>query len=205
MTTSARKQPLARSYIQRLVMTLTSRSLGKAHSLNWIEFMRVSITSFAKIPVIAAVLLSVPAAASDECTFSDVGILENIKRVASAHPGASVDSERLRAFWELDADTIEYFEAGGCYDYGQKAGRATQTTEVRDVDAVLRVAIDLAQKFMTEQDRNRVNEAIDDGAYETIASDETDTRIIGHPFGEVVISHSFADGTDTVEIAWPVY
>jgi len=167
--------------------------------------VRVSITDLLKLPIIALVCPVVPAMASDECTFSEVGILENIKRIASTHSGATVESERLRASWELDAETVEYFEAGGCYDYGEKAGRATQLAKAHDVDTVLRVAIDLAQKFMTEQDRKLVIKAIENGAFETFASDETVTRTIGHPFGEIVISHSFAEGTDTVEIAWPVY
>lgn len=155
--------------------------------------------------MIALVWLAVPAIASDECTFSEVGILENIKRVASVHPGASVDSQLLRASWELDEGTVEYFEAGGCYDYGEKAGRSTRMVEARDADAILEIAIELARKFMTEQDRKRVIEAIDDSAFEWHAGDETGAQFIGHPFGEIVISHIFADGTDTVEIAWPVY
>ncbi len=162
-------------------------------------------TDFIRLPVITLVWLAVPAVASGECTFSEVGILENIKRIASAHPGASVDSESLRASWKLDAETVEYFEAGGCYDYGEKAGRATRMVKARDANAVLEVAIDLARKFMTEQDQQRVIEAIDDGVFEVIAEDGADTRLIGHSFGEIVVSHSFADGTDTVEIAWPVY
>jgi hypothetical protein len=149
--------------------------------------------------------LAVSAHASDECTFSEVGILENIKRVAAAHAGATIDSERLRASWKLDERTVEYFEAGGCYDYGEKAGRATRMAEARDADSVLEVAIALARKFMTEQNRKLVIEVIDNRAFETVAGDGTNTQLIGHPFGEVVISHSFADGIDTVEIAWPVY
>ena len=155
--------------------------------------------------MIALVWLGVPVGASDECTFSEVVILENVKRVASAHPGASVDSERLRASWDLDEVTVEYFEAGGCYDYGETAGRATRMVKARDADAVLEVAIELAQEFMTEQDRKRVMEAIDDDAIERVAADKADALFIGHPFGEIVITHNFADGTDTVEIAWPVY
>lgn len=167
--------------------------------------MYISITDFIKLRMIALVWLAVPAIASDECTFSEVGTLENIKRVASSYPGSSVDSKRLRASWELDEVTVEYFEAGGCYDYGEKAGRATQMGKARDANAVLEVAIELAQKFMTEQDRKRVMEAIENGAIERFPGDETDIQFVGHPFGEIVITHSFADGTDAVEIAWPVY
>ena len=167
--------------------------------------MHVSITDFIKLPMIALACLAVPAFASDECTFSEVGILENIKHIADAHPGASVDSQRLRASWELDAGTVEYFEAGGCHDYGEKAGRETRMVEARDDDSVREVAIALARKFMTEQNLKLVVEAIDNRALEAVAGDETDTQFIGHPFGEIVISHSFVDGTDTVEVAWPVY
>lgn len=155
--------------------------------------------------VVALVWLVIPAIASDECTFTEVGVLENIKRVASAHPGASVDSDSLRASWKLDAETVEYFEAGGCHDYGEKAGRATRMVKARDVDAVLEVAIELAREFMTEQDQQRVIEAINSGAFEKVAANGAEARLIEHPLGEIVVSHSYAAETDTVEIAWPVY
>lgn len=170
-----------------------------------IEFMYVSITNFVKLLLIALAWMAVPVSASDECTFSEVGILDNIERVASAHAGASVDAEGHRASWSLSDGTVEYFEAGGCYDYGEAAGRSTKMAGPRKAEAVLKVAVALARKFMAEQNLERVIEAIDDGAIERVKTDGSDTQFISHPFGEIIISHSFTDGVDTVEIAWPVY
>ena len=149
-------------------------------------------------------LTATPVTASDECTFSELGMLNEVKRIASAYPGATVDPQLLRASWDLDEGTVEYFEAGGCHDYGEAAGRKTRSAEARDASAVIKVAVELAQKFMGADDLKRVSEAVDVGSLEQSENSENHYQFISHPFGEILISHRFVEGVDTVEISWPV-
>jgi hypothetical protein len=166
--------------------------------------MPESLASLFKISSIAMVFAWTPVAASDECTFSELGILKEVKRIASAHPGATVDPQKPRASWEVGDGTVEYFEAGGCHDYGKAAGSTTKSTEPRDASAVLEVAVELAQEFMSADNLKLVSDAIDVGAIERGGNSENGYQIISHPFGEIVISHRFSNDVDTVEISWPV-
>jgi hypothetical protein len=170
----------------------------------WFDFMPESLTRLFGASFIAMVFVWTPVAASDECTFSELGMLDDVKRIASAHPGATIDSQNLRASWEIGDGTVEYFEAGGCYDYGKAAGRTTKATELRDASAVLKVAVELAHKFMAADNLKLVSDAVEVGAIEQGEDSQNDYRFISHPFGEIVISHRFSNGVDTVEISWPV-
>lgn len=166
--------------------------------------MHESLTSIFRISSIAMILAATPVTASDECTFSELGILNEVKRIASAYPGATVDPQFLRASWDVGEGTVEYFEAGGCHDYGKAAGRRTKSAEARDASAVIEVAVELAQKFMGADDLKLVSEAVDVGSVERSENSENDYQYISHPIGEIVISHRFVEGVDTVEISWPV-
>ena len=154
------------------------------------------------------ILAATPVSAADECTFSELGILNKVKRMASMHPGATVDPQNPRASWNIGEGTVEYFEAGGCHDYGKAAGRTTKSTEARDASAVIEVAVELAQKFMGALNLKRVSEAVEVGSIEqsqnsqNSQNSENSYQFISHPFGEIVIGHRFAEGVDTVEISW---
>lgn len=144
-----------------------------------------------------------PVTASDECTFSELGILDDVKRIASARPGATIDPRNLRASWEVGDGTVEYFQAGGCHDYGKAAGSTMKSTEPRDANTVLKVAVELAQKFMGADDLKLVSNAVEAGTIEQDVNSENDDQFISHPIGEIVISHRFSNGVDTVAISWP--
>jgi hypothetical protein len=170
----------------------------------WFDFMPESLNCLFRTSFIAMVFAWTPVAASDECTFSELGMLDEVKRIASANPGATIDPENLRATWEVGDGTVEYFEAGGCHDYGKAAGSTTKSTEPRDASAVLKVAVELAHKFMATDNLKLVSDAVEVGAIERGENSENDYQFISHPFGEIVISHRFSNGVDTVEISWPV-
>ena len=165
--------------------------------------MHESLASLFRISSIAMILAATPVSASDECTFSELGILNEVKRIASTHPGATVDPQIPRASWDIGEGTVEYFEAGGCHDYGKAAGRTTESTEARNASAVIEVAVELAQKYMGALNLKRVSEAVEVSSIEQSQNSENSDQFISHPFGEIVISHRFADGVDTVEISWP--
>ena len=168
------------------------------------DFMPESLSCLFRIPFIAIVFAWTPVTASDECTFSELAILNEVKRIASAHPGATVDPKNLRASWEVGDGTVEYFEAGGCHDYGKAAGSTTKSTEPRDASAVLEVAVELVHIFMGADDLKLVSDAVELGAIERGEDSAIDYQFISHPIGEIVISHRFFKGVDTVEISWPV-
>jgi len=142
--------------------------------------------------------------AEEDCTFSSQGILENVKRIASRIPGASVDSENVRAKWVHENGDSEYYYESGCYDLGGAAGRVSQMSERRSSDSVRHVVLELAQRFLPDSEAKRIFSAFESGSYETGKSDSEEFIFIRHPFGEITITHRFVDGSDAVEIAWPI-
>jgi len=146
-----------------------------------------------------------PSAQSDEdCTFSNAGVLESVKRIAEQFPGALIDDEQIRATWVLDNGDLEFYSRGGCHDLGGAAGRVTRMPERRNPEAVRAVIVELAQKFLQDPEAKLVLDAFEIGSDETDAIDSKEFIYINHPFGEIVVTHTFADGSDTVEIAWPI-
>ena len=142
--------------------------------------------------------------ADDECDFTKQGMIDNVERIANRLPGASVDLSQPRATWARDDGESEYYMVGGCYDLGGAAGRVTPMSESRSSDAVRRVALELARRFLPESEAARISSAFKNGSYQTDASDTEEFIFIGRPFGETVITHRFAAGSDTVEISWPI-
>ena len=142
--------------------------------------------------------------AEEGCTFSNQGILENVKRIANRFPGASVDSEKIRATWVHENGDAEYYSEGGCYDLGGAAGRVSQMSERRSFDSVRHVVLELAQRFLPDSEAKRISSAFESGSYETLKGDSEEFIFIRHPFGEITITHRFVDGSDAVEIAWPI-
>ena len=142
--------------------------------------------------------------ADDDCDFTKQGMIDNVERIAVRFPGASVNLAEPRAIWVRDDGESEYYTIGGCYDLGGAAGRVTPMSERRSSDAVRRVALELAKRFLPESEAARISSAFKNGSYQTNASESEEFIFIGHPFGEIVITHRFAVGSDTVEIAWPI-
>jgi len=150
------------------------------------------------MPAVTAVL------AADECTFSESGMLQEVERVASAYPGATIYPKQLSASWIIGEGTIEFFAVGGCHDYGKTASRTTNSMEERNFDDVIRVALELGQKFMAVDVLELVSEAVE-GDFDVLTESGGDEFVfVDHPFGQIVISHSFSKGVDTVIISWPV-
>ncbi len=144
------------------------------------------------------------ALADEECTFDGAGMVENVRNVASRYPGASIDVKNIRATWSLENGNVEYYEVGGCYDFGSAVGRATQLTEERSNDDVLQAAVALGQKYLPKIEFELLSRAVKSGNYEYGAQSVGEFFLIEHPRGgEIVISHEFVDGTDTVEVSWP--
>lgn len=144
------------------------------------------------------------ARADDDCTFSKPGILENIERIAERFPGAFVDTEKNRATWARENGDSEYYNESGCYDLGGAAGRVTQMSERRSSEAVRQVVLELAERFLPYTEAARISSAFKNGSYESHANDSEDFIFIEHPFGEIVVTHRFEQGSDTVEVAWPI-
>ena len=142
--------------------------------------------------------------ADEDCTFNSQAILENVDRSAKRFPGASVDSEKIRATWVYENGDSEYYSEGGCYDLGGAAGRVSQMSERRSSDSVRQVVIELAQRYLPDSEAKRISRAFENGSYETHASDSAEFVFIRHPIGAIIITHRFADGFDTVEVAWPI-
>lgn len=146
-----------------------------------------------------------PSAQSNEdCTFSIAGVLESVKRIAEQFPGALIDDEQIRATWVLGNGDLEFYSSGGCHDLGGAAGRVTRMSESRDPEAVRAVVVELVQKFLQDPEAELILDAFETGSYETHAIDSKKLMFIDHPFGEIVVTHTFADGSDTVEVAWPI-
>ena len=142
--------------------------------------------------------------AEDDCTFSSQGVLENVKRIASRISGASVDSENVRATWVHENGDAEFYSEGGCYDLGGAAGRVSQMSGPRSSDSVRYVVLELAERFLPDSEAKRISSAFESGSYKTGKNDSEDFIYIQHPFGEIIITHRFVDGSDAVEIAWPI-
>ena len=142
--------------------------------------------------------------ADEDCTFDSQGILENVNRIAHRFPGASVDSEKIRATWVHENGDAEYYSEGGCYDLGGAAGRVSQMSEPRSSDSVRHVVLELAQRFLPDSEAKRISSAFEGGSYETHKGDSEEFIFIRHPLGEITITHRFADGSDYVEVAWPI-
>ncbi|MDH3275339.1 MAG: hypothetical protein OEM99_12475 [Gammaproteobacteria bacterium] len=140
--------------------------------------------------------------ADDDCTFSRTAMLTEIKQIANEHARTSIDTEKLRATWTLEDGNTEYYEVGGCYDYGKAAGRITQLARKRNTEAAIRVAMELARKYLTSTDLKLLSDAIESESVERETSGAEDFFFVAHPIGEIVISHTFSDGFDTVEISW---
>ena len=141
--------------------------------------------------------------ADDDCTFSRTGMLAEIERIANEHTRTSIDTEKLRATWTLDDGSTEYYEVGGCYDYGKAAGRITQLAKKRNTEGAIRLAMELARKYLTSTDLELVSDAIESDSVERETNGTEDFVFVAHPIGEIVISHTFSGGFDTVEISWP--
>lgn len=142
--------------------------------------------------------------ADDDCDFTKQGMIDNVERITVRLPGASINLAEPRATWERDDGESEYYTVGGCYDLGGAAGRVTPMSESRSSDAVRRVALELAKRFLPESEAARISSAFKNGRYQANATDSGEFISIGHPFGEIIITQRFAAGTDTVEIAWPI-
>ena len=155
--------------------------------------------------LLVALFLSVSIGhAEEDCTFSSQGVLENVKRIASRIPGASVDSENVRATWVHENGDTEFYSEGGCYDLGGAVGRVSQMSERRNSDSVRHVVLELAQRFLPDSEVKRISSAFENGSFETGKSDSEEFIFIRHPFGEITITHRFVDGSDAVEVAWPI-
>lgn len=142
--------------------------------------------------------------ADDDCDFTKQRMIDIVERIANRLPGASVNLAEPRATWKRDDGESEYYTIGGCYDLGGAAGLVTPMTERRSSDAVRRVALELAKRFLPETEAARISRAFKEGRYQANATDSEEFISIGHPFGEIIITHRFAAGTDTIEIAWPI-
>ena len=142
--------------------------------------------------------------AEEDCTFSSQGILENIKRIASRIPGGSVDSESVSAKWVHENGDLDFYSESGCYDLGGAVGRVSQMSEPRSSDSVRYVVLELAERFLPDSEAKRISSAFESGSYESGKSDSGEFILIPHPFGEITITHRFVDGSDAVEIAWPI-
>ena len=99
---------------------------------------------------------------------------------------------------------MEFYSEGGCHDLGGAAGRVTRMPERRNPEAVRAVVVELVQKFLQDPEAELILDAFEIGSYETYASDSKELILIDHPFGEIFVTHTFADGSDTVELAWPI-
>ena len=157
-----------------------------------------------KILLIGLFLAASIGHADEDCTFDSQGILENVNRIANRFPGASVDSKRIRATWVHENGDAEYYSEGGCYDLGGAAGRVSQMSERRSSDSVRRVVLELAQRFLPDSEAKRISSAFESGSYEIHTGDSEEFIFIRHQFGEITITHRFVDGSDAVEIAWPI-
>ena len=142
--------------------------------------------------------------ADEVCTFDSQGMLENVNRIANRFPGASIDSEKIRATWVHENGDAEYYSEGGCYDLGGAAGRVSQMSERRSSDSVRHVVLELAQRFLPDSEAKRISNAFESDSYETHKGDSEEFIFIQHPFGEIIITHRFADGSDYVEVTWPI-
>jgi hypothetical protein len=142
--------------------------------------------------------------ADEVCTFDSQGILENVNRIANRFPGASIDPEKIRATWIYENGDAEYYSEGGCYDLGGSTGRVSQMSERRSSDLVRHVVLELAQRFLPVSEAKRISSAFESGSYETHKGDSEELIFIRHPLGEIIITHRFVDGSDHVEVAWPI-
>jgi hypothetical protein len=156
-----------------------------------------------RLPIVLAVCVPL-VHADDDCTFSQSGMLQDVERIAEQFPGASIDAERLRVTWVVENGDIEYYSVGGCYDLGGAVGRVSQLAEKRSGEAVSRVVLELARKFLPDAEAERISDAMESSSYDLGTSGSEDFMAIGHPLGEIVVSHRFAEGSDIVEVSWPV-
>ena len=67
-----------------------------------------------------------------------------------------------------------------------------------------RVVLELARKYLPDAEAERISDAMESRSYDLGTSGSEDFMAIGHPLGEIVVSHRFAEGSDIVEVAWPV-
>jgi hypothetical protein len=160
--------------------------------------------SVGKILAIALLLAATGACASDECTFDEREMLQEVKRVARAYPGATIEARLLSASWATGNGTIESFSVSGCHDYGKTASRKILSKRRRSLDDVIRVALELGEKFMEVDAFDVFSEAVE-GDFDIVReSGGNEYVFINYPLGEIALSHSFEDGTDTVVISWSV-
>lgn len=153
---------------------------------------------------VVILIVNVPITSADEeCTFSQAGMLQEVRRVASAFPGAVIDNNLIRASWEVDGEVVETFSANGCHDYGKQARRITKETERRDVNDVKAVALELGRKFMAADDFDTLHQALMGSIEFVHDSEKSEYMVIDHRFGEILITHSFANGVDSIGVSWP--
>ena len=169
----------------------------------WLRIVDKLLANIVRQSPVVLIVFATLVHADDDCTFSRTAMLAEIEQVANEHTRTSIDTENLRATWVLDDGSTEYYEVGGCYDYGKAAGRITQLAEKRDAEAAIRVAIELARKYLTSADLELVSDAIESDCVERETYGIKHFVVVAHPIGEIVISHTFSDGFDTVEISWP--
>lgn len=130
-------------------------------------------------------------------------MLQEVERVAGAYPGATIRPKLLIATWELGEGTVESFSVSGCHNYGKAASRTTRSTERLSVDEVIKVALELAEKFMDAGDFDLFSKAVEGNFKFVGESDGIEYVLVEHPFGEIALTHSFDDSTDTIVISWP--
>jgi hypothetical protein len=159
---------------------------------------KFALTAIVLIPNVQAV------SAAEECTFRKDGMLQEVRRVASAFPGAKINSDLQIASWEVDGQVVETFSASGCHDYGKLARRISSLPEKRSIDEVVEVALQLGRKFMAADVFDVMHQALDADFEVVRESDEFEYVIVHHMFGEILITHGFADGVDSIGVSWPV-
>jgi hypothetical protein len=153
------------------------------------------------------VMLSGPAFADSECTFSPEHPLTVLNTAAKRYPGGRMDPAQQQIVWVSKNGERTVFGYGGCEDLGSVISRASRMKTPRSSAAALLVAEELAERFWNKDiigaDSISLDVLKESIQANRLSGDAKTFFSISHPhFAEFYVAHEFEAGVDSVSVAW---
>jgi hypothetical protein len=156
-------------------------------------------------------MLAVPALApaAGNCTFDQDTQRQKLAQVAALIPGGTLEQKGYEAHWRSPATGDTVLRFGGCADLGSSVERLTPATKPRTREEVIRVALELAETFWSNDvlpiktTARRLIGELKAARFKEEQGEGTMFYHVTDPDSQqLFVAHEFADGFDRVSIHW---
>jgi hypothetical protein len=164
-----------------------------------------------KVATLVVSLLLTPALApaAGNCTFDQETQKQKLAQVAALIPGGTVEQKGFEAHWRSAASGDTVLRFGGCVDLGSSVERKTPATKPRTREEVIRVALELAETFWSNDvlpTRTPARFLIGEIKAARFKEEQGEGTMFYHVTDpdsqQLFVAHEFADGLDRVSIHW---